>query len=144
LYSLAILLYESGLRDVQMLGTDCRSEAIRSAQQGEFPLAALEKLDGSWRKHFVCCGEQVRIADCLRTDMNWKRADLLKGAEAGPWDVVLWRNMAIYLRPEIVETIWQAIIDQLAANAFVISGKADHLPRNMKLEKVSTGIYRKK
>lgn len=145
LYSVAILLNEAGLlAGSDLLGTDCRREAIRRAAAGEFTPEALSKLDDAWRqRHFVANGNGWRVTDWLGQSIRWKQADLLRRAEAGPWDLILWRNMAIYLDPAAAECVWMAIVGEMAPGGFLVTGKADHPPRLPELEKIAPCVYRR-
>lgn len=145
LYSVAILLNEAGLLvGSELLGTDCRSEAIRRAEAGEFTPEALGKLDDDWRcRHFVASGRGWRATEWLGRSIRWRQADLLRRAEAGPWDMILWRNMAIYLDPAAASRVWAALTTELAPGGFLVTGKADHPPRFPGLRKVGPCIYRK-
>ena len=144
LYSIALLLAEAGLLvDAQLLGTDCRASAIASARAGCFPVAALGILQVPWRREYFCAtGAAHQIDARLRERVTWKQADLFEGPEPGPWDLVLWRNMAIYLEPAAAEKLWQAIVAELRLGAYVVAGKADHPPRGS-LERVAACVYRK-
>lgn len=145
LYSAAILLNESGRLDgAELLGTDCRADAISWARVGEFATGALEALEDGWRsRYFVPSGCGWRVVKKLKGRIRWKQADLLRGAERGPWDIVLWRNMAIYLAPSAAERVWMGIFDELAPGGCLVTGKADYPPRLRGLEKIGPCIYRK-
>lgn len=143
LYSIAILLQEAGVTDPDMLGTDCRAAAIRMARAGDFPGEALDNLSPEWKKHFVAFGSRVRVETCLKRSIRWKQADLLTAQEPGLWDMILWRNMAIYLNPQVAEGIWNILIQELAPGGFLVSGKADHPPRHAAMKRIAPGIYQK-
>ena len=79
----------------------------------------------------------------LRAATRWKQANLLHSPEPGPWDLILWRNMAIYLKPEVVGTIWQQLCDRLSPGGYLVTGKAEHPPAPLGLERVAKCVYRK-
>jgi chemotaxis protein methyltransferase CheR len=144
LYTVAVLLNEAGLlTGSHLLGTDCREEAILTAWQGNFPVAVLDKVETSWRGHFVAHRDEIRPRDELRRVTRWKQADLLQGVEPGPWDLILWRNMAIYLDPASARNVWDGLIRQLSPGGYLVTGKADYPPRNRNLEKIGPCIFRK-
>lgn len=145
LYSMGMLLSETGrLANAELLGTDFRPEAIERARQGRYAIEALHALDADWRERYFChAGSQPRIHDQLRKATQWKQADLLTAVEPGPWDMILWRNMAIYLEPRANERVWRALIRELSRGAYLITGKADHPPPGHGLERVAPCIYRK-
>lgn len=144
LYSIAMLLLEADISLMQLLGTDCRASAIRAAGEGRFPVAALETVPASWRTHFKKCGNSVRVTDQVRRSVCWKQADLLRSIEPGPWDLILWRNMAIYLNAEASVEVWHAMVRELAPNGYLVSGKADHPPGHSELVSIGRGIYQRR
>ncbi len=144
LCSVAILLNEAGLLDESdLLGTDCREDAIRQAQAGEFPTESINNLGSFWKQHFSHYRGNVRPTARLHQSLRWKQANLLQQAEPGPWDLILWRNMAIYLEVNAAETIWHSLIRELAPGGFLVSGKAEHPPGGVALEKLGPCIFRK-
>jgi len=145
LYSVAMLLAEAGgLGKCELLGTDCRPEAIDQARLGVFASAAVAGLDAHWRENFfIAVGNSVLIEPALRSMTHWKVADLFCTVEAGPWQVILWRNMAIYLEPPAAERLWKRLCEQIAPLGYLIVGRADHPPANLPLMRIAKCIYQK-
>jgi chemotaxis methyl-accepting protein methylase len=144
LYSIAILLSEAGLLERSyLLGTDCRGDAIERARLGLYD-AAMLKLVGAERRneHFELAGHQWRPVEALRRQVQWKVADLLAGVEDGPWDIILWRNAAIYLKPWSAEAIWRRLASVLAPRGVLVVGKADRPSRDAGLACAARCIYR--
>lgn len=145
LYSVAMLLAEEGrLEQAELLGTDCRSDAIRQAQGGAFCAQVVAKLPAHWRRNFFSEGAVTsRIDPTLQRNIRWKSADLFSVIEPGPWHVILWRNMAIYLEPPAAEQIFNGLCRELAPGGYLVTGKADHLPPGLGLTRVGTCLYQK-
>ena len=145
LYSLGILLAEAGmLADAGLLGTDCRAAALAEAAAGRFPRAAIESLPDAWRRrYFTGDGAAVQVGAGLRDAIAWKQADLLVATEPGPWDLILWRNMAIYLEPADADIVWRRLVAELAPGGFIVTGKADHPGPLLPLRRLAPCIYRK-
>lgn len=144
LYSVAVLLQQAGrLAGSELLGTDCRRDALRLAQAAEYPQDALGALPFSWHDYFTPARHGVRVVEWLRRPARWKQGNLLEGAEPGPWDLILWRNMAIYLEASTAECLWQSIIRELRPGGFLVVGKADHPPQWLPIEKLGPCIFRK-
>ena len=144
LLSVGILLAEEGLLDqAELLGTDCRATAIATAQLGRYPAASLGHLQDSWRNCFARQRELAVAPDALRRALRWRQANLLRGPEPGPWDLILWRNMAIYLEPESAGKVWPALVRELAPGGCLVTGKAEAPPRELPLERVGPCLYRK-
>jgi chemotaxis methyl-accepting protein methylase len=146
LYSVAMLLAEAGrLGDCELLGTDCRSEAIEQARSGVFAREALEEAleEMGGTRYFTLSRLSAAIDATLRLQTRWRVADVLAHAERGPWQLILWRNMAIYLESDAAEDVWLRLCTELAPGGYLIAGKADHLPKWLPLERVTSCIYRK-
>jgi chemotaxis methyl-accepting protein methylase len=145
LYSLAILFAEAGrLADCHLLGTDCRPQAIAQAQQASYKAEDLGGIDLSWRKiYFSHVDDNALANDRLRRAATWKIANLLTQMEPGPWHVISWRNMAIYLESSVAEETWQRLFVELAPGGFFLTGKADHPPAHLGLELLAPCVYRK-
>jgi hypothetical protein len=66
----------------------------------------------------------------------------LAGVEKGPWDFILWRNAAIYLKSHPAEMIWRRLAAVLAPRGVLITGKAERPPSDAGLTQVARCIYR--
>jgi len=144
LYSMAILLSETGLLERSyLLGTDCRDDAIERARLGLYDGAMLKLVQRATRDtYFEPTRQHWRPVEALRRQVHWKVANLLAGVENGPWDIILWRNAAIYLKPCPAETIWRRLVSVLAPEGVLIAGKAEQPPSDAGLTQVARCIYR--
>lgn len=148
LYSIAILLDQlGGLERSYLLGVDCRPEAIARAQAGWFPTAALTGMDPLWREHyFQVEGSQARISPGLREKTEWAVDNLLSPGTSHPrrgWDLILCRNLAIYLENSQASQLWQRLSAQLAPGGWLVTGKAEQPPSSLSLARISPCFYRK-
>jgi chemotaxis methyl-accepting protein methylase len=146
LYSVALLLAKAGLLGTsELLGTDFRADAIAKARDGTFATDTHSKLSATWAsEHFKADRAGARIHESLRGSITWKRADLLAGAEPGPWHLILWRNMAIYLEHAAATRTWQSLAAELRPGGYLITGKADYPPPGLGLIRVAPCIHQKK
>jgi chemotaxis methyl-accepting protein methylase len=144
LYSLAIMLAESGLLERSiLLGTDCRVDAIRQAQAGLYSQTCTQLPGVSLRQMYLeKTGGQWRVVEPLRRHIQWRVSNVLSGAEEGPWDIILWRNVAIYLEPAAVEAAWVDLVGALGPEGLLVVGKAEGPPASLRLARVSRSIYR--
>jgi chemotaxis methyl-accepting protein methylase len=145
LYSVVILLAEAGLlAGADLLGTDCRPDAIEEARTGVYPWQEVAALPASRRDHaFARVGEAAVLRPALRTAITWRTGDLLARAQDGPWHLILWRNVAIYLEPDAASRVWTELVDELAPGGFIIVGKADHPPFDARVNRIAPGIYQR-
>lgn len=147
LYSVAMLLEEHGaLRRSHLLGLDCRPGAVTAAQGGRFAAAELEGVnERRLEKHFVKEGATYRIANRLRDGTQWRVENLLRSdrMEEGGWDLVLFRNVGIYLEMEEVNRLWKQWVRWLRAGGVLVTGKAERPPAGLPLVRKGSCIYEK-
>jgi chemotaxis methyl-accepting protein methylase len=172
LYSLAILLAEAGLLGRGfLLGTDCRADAVEQARTAAYPANALRALAPDVRKkYFEAIPERPSLAGgrgaggphpdplpegvgtkaglwrpirLLRRQTHWRSSDVARTTEPGPWDIILWRNVAIYLNPAPAAAVWARLADALAPGGYLIVGKAERPPADLGLSAVARCIYRR-
>ena len=144
LYSLAILLSEAGLLSRSfLLGTDCRIDAIEQARSALYDPDALGLLEPAIReRYFEPAGNSRRPIEALRGLAHWKVADLAETIEDGPWDIIFWRNLAIYLSPGPAAAMWERLAGALAPDGYLIVGKAEWPPPGHGLLPLCRCIYR--
>lgn len=145
LYSIAILLAEMNMLDgAYLLGTDCRPQAIARARAGRYAAALLRDVPQPWiDRYFVRSGDTWQVNDDMRRRVQWRSGDVTSIIEPGAWDVILCRNMAMYLRPEISGQLWQRMEQALRPGGFLILGKAERPIGTNRLSPVTPCIYRR-
>jgi chemotaxis protein methyltransferase CheR len=139
-----MLLDEAGLLTrSDLLGTDCRPAAIAQAREAAFDEAALAGLPSHRLARFfdLRAPRRWEIMAAVRGRAAWKLGDLARDIEPGPWDVILWRNVAIYLRTEAVRAIARCLADTLGPGGFLVVGKAERLPDGLGLRRVARCLY---
>jgi chemotaxis methyl-accepting protein methylase len=144
LYSLAMLLAKAGLLEGSfLLGSDCRRDAIEHARAALYNSSELRNIEPSdRRRYFDEAGSFWQPIELLRRHVQWKVADLARGIEEGPWDIILWRNMAIYLKVEAAASVWRGLALAMAPEGMLIVGKAERPPTALPLIHVRRCIYR--
>ncbi|HYG33675.1 MAG TPA: CheR family methyltransferase, partial [Clostridia bacterium] len=145
LYSIAMLLNDLGaLAHSHLLGLDCRSEAIAHAKAGRVPMAELEQVPPELRtRYFQVDQSTACVSPELRERVCWQVGDLLENCgPADSWDVILFRNVAIYLTPDH-ERLWKSLASQLRPGGVLVTGKAERPPSDLPLTRAFSCIYRK-
>jgi chemotaxis protein methyltransferase CheR len=142
-YSLAMLLDRCGLlADAHLLGVDCRADAVREAGEGMFREAAFPAVYEPFRESYLdVCGNGSRAAELLRRRTDWRVLDATRECPAGPWDVVLCRNLFIYLQPSTVHAMLIRVIEQLAPGGFLVVGKAERPHPSLPLTEKARCVY---
>jgi chemotaxis methyl-accepting protein methylase len=144
LYSVAMLLADANLLDrAWLLGIDCRADAIACAREGVFTPEVVADVPPATRwRHFEAVRDGWRIAAPLRRRTAWDVSDATRSVPAGPWDLVLCRNLVIYLQASAAARVFRSLAASLAPRGYLVVGKAERPPTGLTLTSVGRCIYR--
>ncbi|HWA97190.1 MAG TPA: CheR family methyltransferase, partial [Pirellulales bacterium] len=145
LYSTAIMLAERGLLPrSHLLGTDCRREAVEIAKNGCYDPAALAPVSAERRQqYFEPHGRRQRVTRYLRQHVRWQTTNLLDPFPRGCWNLILFRNTAMYLRLEALNLLWERIENALRPGGLLMLGKAERPVGAKRLVQVASCIYQR-
>lgn len=145
LYSVAMLLAEMDLLDGSyLLGTDCRPQAVARARAACYEPRMLRDVSVSWQaKYFEPDGALARARPELRNAVQFRTGDLTRLREPGAWDLILCRNLTMYLRPDVAGRLWNALQAALRPGGFLVVGKAERPAGAQRLGLVAPCIYRR-
>ena len=110
-YSIAIALFDllpqSGADPMlELFATDASLEALSQARSGRFPAAAVETLPEALVEHwFTRAGDTVTVRPALRDAITFAPHDLIRDPPFSQVDLVICRNVLIYLKPEIQQRV---------------------------------------
>jgi chemotaxis protein methyltransferase CheR len=143
LYSLAIALAARGaLERGEFTGIDLRRSALRRAAEGRFPRPEgvdLRRFAGLFREE----GDTLLSAPALRERFRWRRANLLEYSEEETYDVILCRNLAIYLRQDAGSALWASLAARLSPGGVLVTGKAEAPPPGLFLRRIGPCLYQR-
>lgn len=126
LYSVALLLERLGaLERTFLLGSDLLEENLAAARRGVYG--------------------DVTVSEHLCARVRWERRDLVRhGAPPGRWDLVLCRNVAIYLSVPAKQKLHELLVGSLAPGGVLLLGRSERLgdPAKLELERVGPHAYR--
>jgi chemotaxis protein methyltransferase CheR len=126
LYSVAFVLDRVGALDrTLLLGSDLLDENLEAARRGVYG--------------------DVTVPNGLRARVRWERRDLVReGPPSGRWDVVLCRNVAIYLTREARDALHATLAAALAPGGVLLVGRSEWVPRAaaLGLERAGPHAYR--
>ena len=144
LYSVAMLLAEAGLLDgASLLGTDCRADAVTAARSGRYtPLATNAVSAARLRRHFRTEDGAWRIDERLRRAATFRIGNVFACPEPGHWDVILCRNLAIYLDDGAARDLWRRLDATMRPGAVLVVGKAER-PDHASLAPIGPSMYRR-
>lgn len=135
-YSLAMLVDELGPRvagwNILILGTDISASALEKARRGEYGQWSFRGLDNErMQRYFRRHGNQWQIEASLRDRVTFRRGDLIRDRfpdpEAGlsDFDLILCRNVFIYLDARAVGRITAKFADTLAEGGYLVTGHSE-------------------
>ena len=144
LYSLAMLLRERDMLEGSIvLGTDCRADALTRALRGVFDVLSVAPPDEPrCRPHATLVEGHWHVAEPLRAALRWRTGNVLALSEPGPWDVLLCRNLAIYLEPDAAAGLWRRLEASLRRGGLLVVGRAER-PVGASRALVAPCIYRR-
>jgi chemotaxis protein methyltransferase CheR len=59
------------------------------------------------------------------------------------WDIIFFRNVAIYLEREYGTRVWEGLLARLTPEGFLVTGKAERAPEAVGMHRFSPSIYQK-
>lgn len=132
-YSLAILLKErfvEQLRDwqIDLLATDVSSRAITRAQLGQYTEVESRRglSDHRLHTHGQRSPQGWQIAEPLRQSVRFERRNLLTSAlDSSSYDLILLRNVLIYMTPKARHTVAARIRSSLAPDGHLLLGSTE-------------------
>jgi chemotaxis methyl-accepting protein methylase len=144
LYSVALILAEAGLLGGYLLGTDCRPDALRTARAGQYDTAAIRGVPQELlRRFFAFRDGRWEIDPSLRRAVRWRAGDVLTTPEPGAWDLILFRNAAMYMKAEAAYPLWVRFEHALRPGGLLVLGKAERPVGASRLTCVGPCLYRR-
>jgi len=135
-YSVAILVDEymilAGVRcAVKIYASDIDQAAVTTARKGSYPpRARYEVSPERLAKYFVCRGESCSVTPELREKIVFASHDLLRDPPFPSMDLIVCRNLLIYLNPDIQEKVVSVLAYALNPGGFLFLGPAETLGRH--------------
>ena len=132
-YSLSIVLHERGLlpgRRVRILGTDLSPSHVRRARAAIYGPQALRATSAERRReHFESAeGGLFRLKPNLVAPVLFEARSLLDEPAGGPsFDVILCRNVLIYLDEESRTRVVEILAARLKPGGYILLGASDAL-----------------
>lgn len=131
-YSVAILLRERfpGLEgwSISILGTDVSKSTLERARDGRYSEMELRRgLTRAARdKFFVREGDDYRLCESIRRMVSWEPRNLAADwPPMLPCDLVLMRNVLIYLEPQARRRVLERVSEVLAPDGYLLLGTSE-------------------
>ncbi|ELY70021.1 CheR family methyltransferase [Natrinema versiforme] len=136
-YSIAMLARDDPEIDgsnVYVLGTDISTPALETAQAGVYEESRTVDLDeqlsflGEYRQYVDVDGRTYRITDDVKRNVRFRRHDLINDEPKSGFDLVICRNLFIYIDNEYKRPMLETIARSLRTDGYLVIGKAETIP----------------
>ncbi|WP_246986105.1 CheR family methyltransferase [Halorientalis marina] len=121
-------------RRVSVLGTDISDDALAVAREGVYETSQttdiaeeLEPLADSAR-YVEQDGDNFRVRDEVKSLVEFENHDLIRGEPKRDFDLVLCRNLLIYIDSEYKVPIFETIEGSLREDGYLVIGMTETLP----------------
>jgi chemotaxis protein methyltransferase CheR len=140
-YSLAMLALDDDEIDagrLDVLGTDIDRDALSRARRGVYHTSRTtdiaEELEplSSYRPYVDQEAERFEVRDCVKELVTFERHDLIRDRPKSEFDLVLSRNLLIYIATEYKREIVETIADSLRSGGYLVVGMTETLPREIR------------
>lgn len=132
-YSLAILLFEVGPQALHeystaIYATDIDSASLHHAKEARYPAASLAQVPTRWRqRYFVQDGDRYQVIPEARRLVFFKGHNVLDPLPFGRIDLLVCRNVLIYMTEALQERVLLALYEALNPGGFLVLGKVEGL-----------------
>lgn len=152
-YSLTILLLEAAAQALReyssaIYGTDIDPNCLRQAKEARYPATSLAHVPSRWReRYFVEVKTGYQVVPEVRRLVFFKEHNILDPPPFGRIDLVVFRNVLIYMTEALQERVLRTLHDALNPGGFLVLGKVEGLSGAIRdlFESVNVAerIYRK-
>ena len=152
-YSLAMMLYEYFPADpagsIDILATDISTRALDAARAGVWPRARSEEIPARYLKRFMLRGTgsqegKMKAGRAIRSVIKFHRLNLNDTTYpvAGPFDLILCRNVLIYFHVLSKARAINRLLDRLSPKGYLLLGHAESLHRlTDRVRNIAPAIY---
>jgi len=123
-YSVAILAERAG-RAVDILGSDINSAALQKAAAGRYGSWAVRELVDVERYFERGERSSFRIFERFKRQVRFVRHNLLDAPPEQDWDVVLCRNVLIYIERARARGVVERLADSLTPGGYLLLGASE-------------------
>jgi chemotaxis protein methyltransferase CheR len=139
-YSLAMLALDRGLsqRSLDILATDIDENALDRARQGVYTSTRTTDLDEQLSfleapdRYVETDGDRISMKGPITDLVTFEPHDLITGDPKSGFDLVLCRNVCIYLDSEYKRPILKTVSRSLADGGYLVLGQTETLPPDIK------------
>lgn len=120
----------SAYKTLSVIGTDSDPVMLDRARRAVYPASALKDLPPELAaKAFRRSGRAFELRRRFNQDVRFEQGDIRESMPAGPFDVILCRNLAFtYFEPVLQKELLDKMIARLRAGGALVTGKHESPP----------------
>lgn len=145
IYTVACLLADAGLLDrAELIGTDVNATALAKAEAGIYAADDLAAAPEHWpRVYFRRVPLGLAVRDDIRDRVSFRLADVLRPPPGADFDLILCRNVAIYLASPVQRSLYASLAAALRPGGILFVGSAERLsdPARIGLRRLARSFY---
>lgn len=132
-YSLAILFYEYQQKmysdaEIKIFATDVDAETVGIAQRGMYPNSSIQGIPEELvKKYFERCEDKYIISEKIRKMIVFAKHNVFKDAPFSRLDLIVCRNMFIYVKPEVQQRALEGFYQLLNEDGYLFLGGSESL-----------------
>lgn len=140
-YSLAMLAIDDPRIDderIAITATDINDSALETAREGVYESSRTvdvgEQLEylSNYHRYVDVSDDRFRIRDDVSRKVTFECHDLINDGPKSGYDLVLCRNLFIYIDNEFKQPILKTVGQSLHASGYLVIGKAETIPPQLK------------
>jgi chemotaxis protein methyltransferase CheR len=135
----------SGMR-LQIVATDASAALLERAKRAVYTASTLRELPAAWRSAaFEPLDRGYRLRGEFRSGIEFRREDIRHTMPAGPFDLILCRNLAFtYFDLELQRKILAGLVKRLEPDGALLVGSHEALPEPLVIvgDTETPGLYR--
>ncbi len=127
--TLAILLKElAGERPLEITATDLNPEALAIAREGTYRQTAFKEMDAAMReRYFTPKGQHFALKPDILARIRYEQRDVLGGTPPANLDLVSCRNLLIYMKSHLQDTLIKSFHTALRPQGLLFIGQSESL-----------------
>ena len=127
-YTLALLALARN-REVEIVGSDINVHSLAQAQEARYSSAVLEHIPSFVQHHLVHHGAVVELSSQVRRLVRFAEHNLatppLRPSTGVGWDMILCRNVLIYFRGAVVNSMLHRLSQVLVPGGYLMLGASE-------------------
>ncbi|MFB6162821.1 MAG: protein-glutamate O-methyltransferase CheR [Halococcoides sp.] len=140
-YSVAMLARDTAAIDerrIDILGTDINADVLDRARRATYETSTTSDIESELEPlsdptAFVeRDGSTFTVSEEVRSMVSFERHDLVSGSAPGSFDLILCRNLLIYIDSAYKEPIFETILDGLDAGDYLVIGMTETVPVSLR------------